>query len=71
MTTYCKRFPIRLIKTVRLRFRSIWQLMERLKDLMVIALFRDPRGMLNSRYVIVQVIAPKASTKIFGGLKIS
>ena len=46
----CKLHPIKLIKTVRLRFEKIKELMSdpNLK-LKVILLTRDPRGVFNSR----------------------
>jgi len=46
----CPLFPIKLIKTVRLRVRKIEKLLsDPAMDLKVIVLVRDPRGVYNSR----------------------
>ena len=47
----CQRFPIRLIKTIRLPFKDVESILRdsRIgKQLKVIFLFRDPRGRLQS-----------------------
>ena len=38
--------PIQLAKTVRFRMSQLKEVMARMPDLRVIALFRDPRGIL-------------------------
>eukprot|EP00092_Neocalanus_flemingeri_P003538 GFUD01003795.1.p1 GENE.GFUD01003795.1~~GFUD01003795.1.p1 ORF type:complete len:511 (+),score=108.02 GFUD01003795.1:67-1599(+) len=46
----CPMYPIKLIKTVRLRLHSVEELLKDLSlDLKVIFLVRDPRGVYNSR----------------------
>jgi len=46
----CPRFPIKLIKTVRLRVKNVEELIQDSSmDLKVIFLVRDPRGVYNSR----------------------
>ena len=47
---FCKMFPIRMIKTVRLRVKYLEELLEHpILKLKVIILIRDPRGVMRSR----------------------
>ena len=46
----CKMFPIRIIKTVRLRVKYLEELLQHpILRLKVIVLIRDPRGVMRSR----------------------
>ena len=49
MENACRRLPIHLAKTVRFRMSQLKELMAHMPDLKVVALFRDPRGILSSR----------------------
>jgi len=50
LSAVCPLFPVRLIKTVRLKVDSVEAILQdHIQDLKVILLVRDPRGMFNSR----------------------
>ena len=50
LSSACPLFPLRLMKTVRLRVREAAPLLERLQHLKVVVLVRDPRAVFNSRW---------------------
>ena len=50
LSSACPLFPLRLMKTVRLRVREAAHLLERLEHLKVVVLVRDPRAVFNSRW---------------------
>lgn len=47
----CARSDLRIVKTIRMSMQSVDLLMQRLPDLKVIYLIRDPRGKLSSQIV--------------------
>ena len=50
LSSACPLFPLRLIKTVRLRVREAAHLLASLSHLQVVVLLRDPRAVFNSRW---------------------
>ena len=46
----CPQYPIRLIKTVRMRVKETEELLKTLANLKIIVLVRDPRAVFNSRW---------------------
>ena len=46
----CLAHPISFAKTARYRLKFVGELLSRDPDLKVVALFRDPRGFMNSRW---------------------
>ena len=46
----CPQYPIRLIKTVRMRIKETEELIRSLPNLKIIVLVRDPRAVFNSRW---------------------
>ena len=60
----CSLFPIRLIKTVRLRVSMVERLLKQNEfgpNLKVIVLVRDPRGVMNSRSAMDWCQAPRCA----------
>ncbi len=51
MAAECRKCPTRVIKTVRMRMDLVRTLMIRFPNMFVVHLVRDPRGILNSRWV--------------------
>ena len=50
LSSACPLFPLRLMKTVRLRLREAAPLLASLGRLQVVVLVRDPRAVFNSRW---------------------
>ena len=50
LNTVCPLYPIRLIKTVRMKMRDTRHLLETLTNLKILVLVRDPRAVFRSRW---------------------
>ena len=51
LSSVCKAYPITMAKTVRYRLDFAEELLEKDPGLRIVALFRDPRGYMNSRFL--------------------